>query len=272
MLLAGQPNQHGGIILIKSIKLMNSWFIIRLYYSTKATSAHQVNLADLNHNKIPDYIENIAIQLQATREAFKLAGFRHPLHSSRYQSHTRNISIFIKDMKGNGLAFEVTSQYPLLATEDKMPCSLIIYVSNQLKNFPGDDWTRLTHELFHLYQYSYSQFKNAWYLESLANWAERALRSDLNTQTRQLKPLPQNLDQLQQDILKQAYHGLWRRQFLIDQKEVWTLPDYLSQMRYSNGNHVFKDKLWYGSKFVKGFLENLEQQSNQISKQRGWHP
>ena len=241
-----------------------------VYYSDQPDNPNTpIDTQDLNQNKVPDYIENIAIQAQASRDAFSLAGFRHPLKSPRYQN-VKAIAIFVQKLSGNGLAYEMPVKHSLIPAIKNMPCSLPISISNSLPDFPGSYWTTVTHELFHLYQYSYSQFKNKWYLESMANWAERALRVDINAQTKKLAPLPQNTAQLQEQLFNQAYNPMWRRLFYIDQNDVLELPAQLTSRKYINGDAVFKDQVWYGTRFALNFLQDLELSSNTMSKELKW--
>ncbi|OTG91849.1 hypothetical protein [Acinetobacter sp. ANC 3813] len=241
-----------------------------VYYSDLPNNPNTpVDTRDINKNKVPDVIENIAIQAQASRDAFSLAGLRHPLKSPRYQ-HVKAIAIYVQKLSGNGIAYEVAAKHSAIPAIKNMPCSLPMSISNSIPDFPGAYWTTVTHELFHLYQYGYSQFKNKWYLESMANWAERALRVDINTQTQRLEALPQNTKQLQKQIFDKDYNPMWRRLFYIDQSDVLKLPVQLTSRKYINGEAVFKDQVWYGTGFALKFLQDLERSSNAISKQLKW--
>lgn len=238
-----------------------------IYYSDLPQSQHY--LAKSNKQKIPHYIKDIALQAQASRELFKAAGFRHPLDSPRYKNIDA-IAIFVKNMPGNGLAFEEATQYHNLATKHLMPCALILHVSHNLKDFPGNYWTTITHELFHLYQYSYSQFKNPWYLESTANWAERTLRLDIDQNTTNIPALPQNKQQLQQALFAPSYPFIWKRLFTLHDHDRLKVPAHLLTLRYSNGTKVFKDDEWRGAHFMLNLLQDLEKKSLAISKQQAW--
>lgn len=240
----------------------------QVFYSTLANSAHRLkNSKDQNKNGIPDYVEDVMTQAIASREIFKAAGFRHPLNSPRYQN-VENISIFIQSLKGNGVAYEAPARHPNMI--HAMPYSLVLHISTDLRDFPGNYWTTVTHELFHLYQYGYTQFKNTWYLESLANWSERALRIDLSTGTKKLPTLPQNVARLEKDILGQGYHHLWRRLAVIEKKDRLSIPPHLQKMRYSDGSLVFKDQEWRNTALVLNVMQNLERASLNISQEKKW--
>ncbi len=242
-----------------------------IYYSDLAESKHKLpQVADSNHNKIPDYVENIAIQASNSRDMFKLAGFRSPLHSPRYVNNAEAIAIFLLNINGNGTAFESPAIHTNISPNLKtMPCSLNIHISHNLEGFPGS-WATVTHELFHLYQYGYAQFKNSWYLESLANWADRAVKIDITANTQKLPILPQNSTELENQIFKQSYTPLWRRLFLISQQDVLIVPKSMQDRTYIGGSKVFLDHEWRGTKFVLRFMQNLEKESDKISKQRQW--
>lgn len=242
-----------------------------IYYSDLANSPDKLTqTADLNKNNIPDYVENIAIQAQASRDIFKYAGFQSPLQSKRYKGQTQVIAIFIKNLGGNGIAFEVPSIAAQIGTQEAMPCALIINLSTNLTDFPANYWTTVTHELFHLYEYGYAQFKNSWYTESLANWSERALRVDNTTGTRKLQALPQNSDQITAQIFQKNYTPLWRRLFYINNTDVLTIPTTLQKQTYVDGSLVFKDNEWRGASFILKFMQNMEKESDLITKQRNW--
>ena len=242
----------------------------KIYYSDLANSRNKLpNMQDLNSNNIPDYVENIAIQAQSSRDIFKYAGFISPLDKPRY-TNAKSIGIFLKTMDGNGVAYEGIRRHDNLSTVIEMPCSISIDVSNNLDQFPANYWTTVTHELFHLYQYGYSQFKNSWYLESLANWAERGLKLDITNSTKSLPPLPQNSTELEEKVFSQSYTPMWRRLFLIYEKDKLVIPNHLKDRTYTDGSKVYKDDEWRGTHLVLNIMNNLEKESDKITKQENW--
>ncbi|WOE40494.1 hypothetical protein [Acinetobacter chinensis] len=243
----------------------------RVYYSDLESSTQKLpQTADINNNKIPDYVENIAIQAQSARDMFKLAGFRSPLDSPRYKNSAESIAIFLQKTKGNGLAFEQAIRYPNMPIRtEKMPCSINIVISNNLEGFPGS-WATVAHELFHLHQYGYAQFKSPWYMESLAFWADRSLKADLTRSTRNLPPLPQSDTAIRQEIFGEAYTHIWRRLFLINNSDVLKVPNNLLKRRYVGGSKVFLDNEWRGTHFVLTFMQNLEKESARVSAEKKW--
>lgn len=242
-----------------------------VYYSDLPNSEHKLpQTKDINKNNIPDYVENIALQAQNSRDMFQLAGFRSPLKSPRYQNSATAIAIFLQKIKNNGTAFETAAQYPNIAKDMiQMPCSITFVISNNLEAFPGG-WGTVAHELFHLYEYSYTQFKNSWYLESLAFWADRSLKRDNGSSTRNLPILPQNPIDFNQQVYKEPYTHIWRRLFLINDTDVLKIPDHMKNRTYIGGQKVFADDEWRGTKFVLKFMQNMEKESDLITKQRNW--
>lgn len=242
----------------------------RIYYSTQPQSPDFISdQTDLNQNHIPDYVENIAIQANASSEALTQLGFMHPLDSPRYQHTAEFIDIHVLAIKGNGLAFEMPIRYIHQANKSEK-CALIIQVKNNLKQFPGN-WTTINHELFHLYQYGYSQFKGGWYLEGMSNLIERLLRKGSQGGSG-LIPLPSTIEQLQQQVYTVPYNQLWHRlAVLSDPTEgQLNLPQTLLDRRYIDGSQVFKDDRLKGHAFIKTVLENMQLQSDLFSKQNHW--
>lgn len=127
------------------------------------------NQKDANHNKIPDILENIMQQLVTMRDVLEALDFKHPFDQYRYQrARVTQIQVRMHDIDGNGSAYDPPHRD---VSHDNKPCVLLISLSNNLAT------SNLTpaHELFHLYQYGYTVFKNSWYLEGMARWAENLL-------------------------------------------------------------------------------------------------
>ncbi|MFV5550216.1 hypothetical protein VXQ35_16760 [Acinetobacter oleivorans] len=224
---------------------------IRVIYSL-----NEIDQTDINKNNIPDYVENIAIQANTTIEALDYLGFVNPLNSPRYKSEVNYIDIHLVNISYNGIAYDK----PYLASFDgiKKDKALLIKLNSRLKNFPGNYWTVVAHEIFHLYQYGYSPLKPSWYLEGMANWSERLLRKDdIDIRGRVL--LPTNTNSLLNDIYLIPYNKLWYRlAFLskIDNSQL-NLPDSIIKRTYVDGSLVFKDKSFSGYIFMRNFLSNL---------------
>jgi hypothetical protein len=243
----------------------------RFFYTDNSKSKHLIpDQTDRNKNGIPDYIENMAIQANATAAALKHLGFKAPLTSERYKDVANTIDFVVHAAKYNGLAFEspVSIQN---GTKQQQQCGLKINIRYNLENFPGT-WSIVTHELFHLYQYGYTQFKNPWYLEGMTNWLERLIRKERGN--KHLSRLPKTAAELEKNVFSVPYNNLWHRLgFLAPQNNgQLKLPNEILERRYINGEKVFKDDLFYGWFFSLKILQRLEAESMQISKQNNLPP
>jgi len=230
---------------------------IRVIYSP-----NEIDLTDINKNNIPDYVENIAIQANATIDALDYLGFVNPLNSPRYKSKVSYIDIHVVNISYNGIAYDK----PYLASfdETKKDKALLIKLNSRLKNFPGNYWTVVAHEIFHLYQYGYSPLKPSWYLEGMANWSERLLRKDdIDGKGKVL--LPTNSSSLQNNIYQIPYNKLWYRLAFLSNKmddSQLNLPDSIMKRKYLDGSLVFKDNSFSGYIFMRNFLSNLSLVAN----------
>lgn len=236
----------------------------RVYYSSNpASSDYLENRVDLNNNSIPDYIENIAIQADTTLKAFTYLGFISPLESDRYKNVAEYIDIHVNLSSGNGLAYEGVTNYINKANKENK-CTLIIQIRKNLEAFPGN-WTTVTHEIFHLYEYGYSQFKGGWYLEGLANWSERILRIESTNEG--LTQLPANETQLNNSVYNVDYNQLWHRfAYLSDiTNGQLNLPSELLSKTYVDGSKVFKNERFKGHHFMKSLLQNFKVKSYELS-------
>ncbi|MEB3863141.1 basic secretory family protein [Acinetobacter sp. IK31] len=224
---------------------------IRVVYSL-----NEIEQTDINKNNIPDYIENIAIQANATIDALDYLGFINPLNSPRYKSEVRYIDIHVVGLSYNGIAYDK----PYLSSFEgaKKEKALLIKLNSRLKNFPGNYWTVVAHEIFHLYQYGYSPLKPSWYLEGMANWSERLLRKDdIDIKGRVL--LPTSSSSLQNNIYQVPYNKLWYRLAFLSKMNdsQLNLPDSIIKRTYVDDSLVFKDKSFSGYIFMRNFLSNL---------------
>lgn len=243
----------------------------RIYYSKNPSSPdYLTDMTDQNSNNIPDYVENIAIQANATTDALTYLGFTHPLESERYKGVAEYIDIHVNLSSGNGLAYEgVTNYINKINKENK--CTLILQVRKNLENFPAN-WATVAHEIFHLYEYGYSQFKEGWYIESMAKWSENVLRAEqLNEGTVEL---PKTINELNNSVYGVEYNQLWYRLAYLSDSSTGqlVLPSELLNRTYINGSKVFKNEIFKGHSFMKKVLENFKLKSDQISFQNNWNP
>lgn len=243
----------------------------RFFYSDQPKSKHFIpDQTDANKNKIPDYIENMAIQANTTAAALKQLGFKAPLETERYKNNAKTIDFVVQAMKSNGVAYEnpISTQSE---NKQQQQCGLKINIRYNVEDFPGT-WSIVTHELFHLYQYGYSQFKNPWYLEGMTNWLERVIRKENGE--KYLTPLPSSKEELDKNVFKVPYNDLWHRlgYLATEDKGKLQLPSDLMSTQYTNGEPVFKDDIFNGWLFNLNVLKKLEASSLELSKQNNLDP
>lgn len=244
----------------------------RVYYSVDPKSPDYLkNQVDLNENGIPDIVENVVIQASSTSESLRHLGFKHPLESDRYKNKAKFIDIHLISMNGNGSAGENAINYYNQKNKNNT-CSLTIAIRNSI-DFPGNYWTIVNHELFHLYQYSYTQFKGGWFLEGMTNSMERLFKKGpQGGLTKATTLLPSTQTELDEKVYSVAYNELWARlAFLSDQSNgQLKLPNELLNRTYIDGSKVFKDEQLKGYIFFRTVLENMGELANDLSKNKSW--
>ena len=249
----------------------------------------QQSAVDSNNNGIPDLIENIARQADASRRAYVTAGFPDPLDAPRYEG-VQFIDINVLKMKYNGLAYDAALAYPG-APGRGTACTLRIDISSGLETGlrgPADKrvqpvftkhWFVVGHEIFHLFQYGVSQFKRAWINEPTAKWAEYALRRGSLYQNRMEKySLPGSLRSLQADVIdaptSPTANLFWSRLIKLcgNRPRFQVLPKSLLEETYTDGEPIFKDSLWEGMEFIQAVYRGLQNEDQALSSQYGWNP
>lgn len=185
-----------------------------------------------------------------------------PLDKPRYRE-AKYIKVIMAPINGNGLSYdEVTADKELGASD----CNISMKIKATLKAPNGTP----AHELFHLYQSGYFMFKNGWLTEGTAQWSESLISK--GARRKLSKTLPQTKRELR-EVMKLKYDAsvMWTRLFeLVDQQEVFILPKEAKSINYLNGLSVITDNNAYGTTFIKGLFEALEEQSKQAANDRGW--
>ena len=234
----------------------------RIFYDTEGKNALPLkNQADNNHNFIPDYVENIALRLELSKKLYtEVLNFQNPLQSQRYKDIKYiDVHILKTDSSSSGDGVNLYN-YKTLPNKDK---AIAIKLSNDLR----EDTLTPSHEYFHTIQNSYTMFKNRWYTEGTARWSEGIFKEG----TGKRDPLPQNSAELK-DLLKKTYDAqfFWRRlTYLCDKDEGHFQEDSWMQQSTSGYPKLIKDNRVYGYSFMKAFLQNLDKEDNEASKQRG---
>jgi hypothetical protein len=151
-----------------------------------------------------DRLNSLTAQIdQAHRWYCERLGLTPPLASGRYRD-VRSIDVHIIKLDNkNGSSGDAAIGYRYRYFDGRSP-ALSVALSNQ--------WCppNLTpnHEVFHLYQYAYTFFKNSWYLEGMARSMEQAFKSgEVRTEA-----LPRDHGQLER-VLARSYAAdlFWNR-------------------------------------------------------------
>ncbi|MBJ3815948.1 peptidase [Shimwellia pseudoproteus] len=232
----------------------------RIFYANSGPDA-LLNTDDSNHNKVPDSIENIAIQLAAARYFYStILGLRFPLKQPIFHN-ARQVNVYVMALeKGHGSAFDKVAN-DTMGDGQRTGCGIKIVINRTL-----DPLQNVTpaHELFHLYQYGYAVFKQKWYLEGMARWMENPFKPSAQNTRYLADPGPcQNNYPLSYQAADfwASYSQNYFPAARFDKKaEHW---------QYLNGNPVFHNNIFPGGRFLKPFFEQLaiasQQQSAQIN-------
>lgn len=224
------------------------------------TGAHALaDTVDINKNKIPDLVEDVAIQLETTRALFTSFKFIDPLKQPRYKSQNAQVVLVrFVEMTGNGLTFDEVRQ------NARGECALLINLSSKLsaRNLSP------AHEWFHLVQYGYTPFKRAWFLEGMARWSESALRKD-SSKSRFGSPVQDS------ELFSQSYEAQWYwvNYAAADKggsKQIF--PAAVRNARYLNGDAVLQDNVFVGPERIRAALEALGRLGEKESTLRKLNP
>ncbi len=216
----------------------------RIYFTLKGVNKiPPKNQQDRNGNHIPDYVENIARQLQQASTLFiNQFGFKHPLQQPRYKNKTDFIDVYIMPLKSNGVASDVV---------DRKNRALVIKLSTNLIH----DTLTPAHEFFHLIQYGYTMFNNRWSLEGQSRWAEYAFRQGVGAR----KKLPVNNKEIGV-LLGKAHEAssFWNQLAYLADKNGGEF-NFPNPQTYVNSDKPFvQDNKLYGVQLVKKILENYQ--------------
>ncbi len=241
----------------------------RIFYFTDGVD--KVNTKDLDKNNVPDYVEDVAKQMWATKYVFcNILDFPCPLNT-HYYAGVKCIDIFIihpDKLKGaNGSTVTHPTQ-ALLKPKGTLAVKILLS-----KGFYFSSSTTITHEYFHIIQNGMSQIKNLWFLEGLARWSEDVLHNKnykLDPRWNYYKLL-KNKDVLHhvQSLSYDAGKFFWipltlqlskERKYTLDKDHI------LNTLKYSNNSPVLQDKVISGYTFIKIFLEKLSLMDDKIEK------
>ncbi len=243
----------------------------RIFYALEGESAlSREQRADTDKDGVPDKIQNLARQLVVARrlyvEVFKL---RHPFESPRYKDRVKYFDVHVLRMSGGnyGTAGDAIVNYRR-PTDPKGGCEVLT-----LDISKDASCTNLTpaHELFHEFQNGYTLFKNAWFTEGTARWAQSALAKGAGNAGR----LPATKAE-QEALYKLKYDasGFWNALAeASDGKGTFRVPQELAEARYvGTRQRVIEDLRLHGADFMRALLEGLDALDDKVSKAEALDP
>lgn len=242
-------------------------FRILYALSESADSLPQEARKDGNANDVPDLIEDIALQLVTARAIYAdVMGLRHPFQSPRYGGKPGRINVYVMDLKGkNGCAYDEMS-FSRRPDGGEEGHALIMDISRRIR---GDNLTP-AHELFHLFQYGYTMFKNGWYTEGTARWSEEAFRGE----TYKAGVVPSGREQVEA-LFKETYGaiGFWKRVCRDVDPGGAEVPGSVRAARYpGSGGAIVTAERVRGAAFIRAMLEGLDALDDGVSRENGWEP
>jgi|GEM_PF-871995 len=234
---------------------------IRVFYVKTGKDA--VPSADVDRSGVPDCVEDIAKQVWAAHQLFcKVLKFPDPFKSERYRGVTC-IQVSLRDLGGgNGLAFTASQRARKIPEGKPTDRAIVLAVNSKLN--PMRNITP-AHEMFHLVQYGATYFKNGWFLEGMARWAEHALAREGLGKIKYSPngPWPQGRRyfQLLTKMRYDAEHVLWNpiahrtgRDTVLSDR---LLGKQLASLRYSDGSPVLRDRTLRGALIMRDIVIEL---------------
>jgi hypothetical protein len=242
----------------------------RIHYALTGPDALSVaDQMDRDGDGVPDKIQDIAQQFLTARRCYvEVLGLRHPFESPRYRDRVKAIDVNIWGLAGkNGSAGDAIVNYH--RPNDPPEGVEVLTVDLSAKLPPGN--LSPAHELFHLFQNGYSQFKNAWYYEGMARWSEDLLRAGAGP----VDSVP--TDDAELDALfTRSYEASRTWQALAraaDPSDRVQLPSELREKRYpGSAKLIIEDDVFHGARLLKAVLEELDRADDVVSKESGLDP
>lgn len=244
---------------LKHLDKMVESYPFRVWYATKGKHKIKSFEEDNGLSNSSEIISDLLLQLHSADKYFSNElGLTQPLLKNRY-SQAEFIDVhLIKMDRGNGVAFDEVIAEKTYADAVSFSCGIKMRLNKDL------DFTQNVtpaHELFHLYQYSNSMFKVGWYLEGMARWIEQAfvgpVESDLNS-------FGSNSCS---SVYKESYSAsrYWKDLARRKKSKDILLSKDLSELKYSNGQSVFKVGVFIDGSIIQTIFESLEKESLRLS-------
>ena len=224
--------------------------IVYVIYDEKGDAAPE-DKTDINLNGVPDVVEDIATQVNAARELFNdVFKFPDPLESERFKDVSSiEVDIESKEVMGK---WNGNSSRKVRTQSKHNPNERAIHfrVANNVN--PHKNSTP-THEYFHEIQYGATYFRNNWFKEGTARWAQDAVRKIEYPDGKNIphlltdKTFNEQLFQGSYDMAEQFWYPL-----VVNMNDKAIIPDSLiKRYRYVDGSPVFRDNIIYGANVIR---------------------
>ncbi len=237
---------------------------VRVFYTKEGTGA--VSPIDVNKNGVSDQVENVAKQVWAAHQLFCGAlEFPDPFESDRFQG-VNCIQVSIRDRKEmgglNGIAYSSAQRARKIPEGNPKDRCIVMAISSQLD--PTKNVTP-THETFHLVQYGATQFKNSWFLEGMARWAEHGTGKEgigeIKYSPKGPWPqIPAHLAQLPK-MGSKSEHVLWNPIAAGTDRDgylsIKLIGKKLADLTYADGTPVLRDRFLQGGKVMRDIIVEL---------------
>ena len=242
----------------------------RIHYTLAGPDAlPMADHTDADGDGVPDKIQNIAIQFVTARRCFvEVLGLRHPFESQRYKGRVKFIDVNLFDLGNkNGSAGDGIVNYH---RPSDPPEGFEVVTIDLTANLRAGNLSP-AHELFHVFQSGYSQFKNPWYYEGMARWSEDLLHAGADP----VGTVPSDGTEVEA-LFARSYDASRTWQALArasDPVGRLRLPPELRDVRYSgSGRLVIEDDVFFGAPLLKGLLEEFNRADAVVSKEDGLDP
>ncbi len=245
----------------------------RIFYSVRGADAlPRERLADIDHNGVPDYIQNIALQLVHAEQFYMhVMGLEHPFKQPRFaEKDLRMIDINVvrspldaKQVRVKGKAWDHARELVRTYFRTQTAKTLMIDLSSDYDLTYGVP----AHELFHLFQYGYTQFASAWFSEGTAVWAQNHFGGVTPTQWK----VPKS----KQQLFTQKYDSalFWDEMCKRVDHDGVIVPANLTKHRYIGRNYyIIPNHVAHCMHFMRNFLTQLSVVEARVTKERDLLP
>lgn len=224
----------------------------------KEGDASPKDKTDLNANGVPDFVEDVATQVNAARELFNgVFNFPDPLESEHFKNATSiEVDVESKTTMGNYNGYS-GRQVRKQSKHDPNERAMHFKVANTIN--PHKNATP-AHEYFHLLQYDVTDFRNAWFKEGTARWAQDSVQKKNYPDDKDISFILED-ESAAEEIFKGSYevaNQFWYP-LVMEMNDKVTIPDELiKKYKYVDGSPVFLDNIIYGPNVIRAVLIKLK--------------